>query len=233
MDQEYDISSCLGVTDLIAESMRITKPGVVLLSLIGSNYNYAQILHMFKEKYETVPVITIGTEYESSPYAGYYKLEQFHKVLRPVSGQEVLRLCNSLLGVETLVEEDDSKQPHILLVDDNAQVLRSVKALLDDRYSVAVAASGAQAFVAIGKKKPDLILLDYEMPKLDGEATLEMIQTNEELKDIPVVFLTGASSKDVVTKLLALKPAGYVLKPVDKELLVNTIEKQSSFWEFI
>lgn len=113
----------------------------------------------------------------------------------------------------------DSGKAHILVVDDNAMVLRNVKMILENTYSVAVAASATQAFMAIGKRKPDLILLDYEMPMVDGKAFFEMIMEEEELCDIPVVFLTGVADKDVVQQILALKPAGYMLKPVD----VNTM----------
>lgn len=51
--------------------------------------------------------------------------------------------------------------------------------MLDQKYSVAVAVSGAQAMASIGKKKPDLILLDYEMPVCDGRMTMEMIRKEE------------------------------------------------------
>ena len=62
---------------------------------------------------------------------------------------------------------------------------------------------------AIGKKRPDLILLDYEMPVCDGRQTLEMIRADEELKDIPVIFLTGVNDREHIESVLSLKPAGY------------------------
>ncbi|MBP3577879.1 MAG: response regulator, partial [Lachnospiraceae bacterium] len=112
---------------------------------------------------------------------------------------------------------------HILVVDDNAMVLRNIKGVLDEKYSVAVAPSGVHAFISIGKKMPDLILLDYEMPEMNGKQVLEKLQADEELKDIPVVFLTSMDSKEIVMSLLALKPAGYLLKPVDSQMLKDKI----------
>ena len=117
----------------------------------------------------------------------------------------------------------EKKKAHILVVDDNAMVLRNVKMILDAYYTVAVAASATQAFMAIGKKKPDLILLDYQMPVVDGKAFFEMIMKEEELSEIPVVFLTGVADKDVVQQILALKPAGYMLKPVDVNTMTDVI----------
>jgi len=114
---------------------------------------------------------------------------------------------------------------HILIVDDNAMVLRSIKKLLDEKYSVAVAPSGNHAFISISKKMPDLILLDYEMPNMNGKEVMEKLQEDEQLKNIPVVFLTSIDSQEIITELMALKPAGYLLKPTDSQLLHDKIHE--------
>lgn len=81
--------------------------------------------------------------------------------------------------------------------------------MLEEDYEVAVAISGAQAMTSIGKKRPDLILLDYEMPVCDGKMTLEMIRADEDMKDIPVIFLTAVNDKANIEVVLKLKPVGY------------------------
>ena len=67
--------------------------------------------------------------------------------------------------VEREAEErkESSGKKRILVVDDNGTTLRTMKAMLEDQYEVSIAVSGAQAMTSIGKKRPDLILLDYEM----------------------------------------------------------------------
>lgn len=118
---------------------------------------------------------------------------------------------------------ENMEKGHILVVDDNAMVLRNIKNILGDKYSVAVAPSGVHAFLAIGKKMPDLILLDYEMPEMNGKDVFEKLQAEEELKDIPVLFLTSVDSREIVMELLLLKPAGYLLKPVNSQMLRDKI----------
>ena len=113
----------------------------------------------------------------------------------------------------------------ILVVDDNGTTLRTMKAMLEDTYEVAVAISGAQAMTSIGKKRPDLILLDYEMPICDGKMTLEMIRADDDMKNIPVVFLTAVNDRANIESVLKLKPAGYFLKPAVKDRLLAEIEK--------
>lgn len=84
--------------------------------------------------------------------------------------------------------------------------------------------SGLDALSAICQKKPDLILLDYQMPLFDGKQTLEKIREFEGAQGIPVVFVTSVNDKDHIKAVIDLKPAGYLLKPVDGERLLQTIE---------
>ena len=68
------------------------------------------------------------------------------------------------------------------------------------------------AIRAITLNRPDLILLDYEMPVCDGRQTLEMLRSEKEFEDIPVIFLTGRRDPESMIKVMPLKPAGYLLK---------------------
>lgn len=70
----------------------------------------------------------------------------------------------------------------------------------------------------------DLILLDYEMPVENGPAVFKKIKNMESAKDIPIIFLTGVADKEKITEVLMLKPQGYLLKPIDTDKLLNTIE---------
>ncbi|MBQ8923416.1 MAG: response regulator [Lachnospiraceae bacterium] len=112
----------------------------------------------------------------------------------------------------------------VLVVDDDPIMLRNVKAILDKQYEVMLAVSGTKALASIAKKRPDLIFLDYEMPVCNGKQTLEMIRADEDIKDIPVVFLTGVSDATHIKEVLALRPSGYMLKPVSKEDLLKKAE---------
>ena len=111
----------------------------------------------------------------------------------------------------------------ILVVDDDTSNLALAQKILGKEYRIAAANSGMVAFKYLENKCPDLILLDYEMPEMNGKQVMEKLQEDEELKDIPVVFLTSMDSKEIVMSLLALKPAGYLLKPVDSQMLKDKI----------
>ena len=124
--------------------------------------------------------------------------------------------------------EDDSdakSKQTILVVDDDFRMLKLIKRYLDDTYDIATAINGKVALKFLETKMTNLILLDYEMPVCDGRMTLEMIRADDDMKDIPVVFLTAVNDRANIEAVLKLKPAGYFLKPAVKDKLLVEIEK--------
>ena len=206
----------------------VLEADLVIVSLVGTKVDFKEFFSVIKEKCPALSVVTISTKVESEAYEEFYECEQFHKILRPVTGRKILEVCKAVITrTEYVVNKNVaySKEPMlILVVDDNAMVLRNIKSILQNHYSVAVAPSGVHAFISIGKKTPDLILLDYEMPEMNGKEVLEKLQAEEEYADIPVIFLTSVDNKEIVLELLALKPAGYILKPADSGKLLERIE---------
>lgn len=112
----------------------------------------------------------------------------------------------------------------ILIVDDDPSYLGLVREWLKGTYKVAMANSGLQAIKWLGKNKADLILLDHEMPVTTGPQVLEMLRSEEETKNIPVIFLTGKGDKESVMAVVALKPEGYFLKTIEREELLAKLK---------
>jgi putative two-component system response regulator len=111
----------------------------------------------------------------------------------------------------------------ILVTDDNIATLKQISALLGDEYSVMLAKSGAMALKICIQEKPDLILLDVDMPEMDGFETLGRLRKNPYLASIPVIFLTG--NRDVETEVKALSSGArdFIAKPVEKSILTHRI----------
>lgn len=128
-------------------------------------------------------------------------------------------------GYETKTEAEtvSDERKHILVVDDDPIMLKTVKEQLHDEYDVGMAINGKIAMKFLERKRTDLVLLDYEMPGENGPAVLAKIRENDELKDIPVVFLTGVSDRDKIKEAIVLRPQGYLLKPIDHNKLMETI----------
>ncbi len=124
-----------------------------------------------------------------------------------------------------LEQAGDSNRKHILIIDDDLNMLKTLRYYLQDQYKVTVVNSGKVAVDFLLKYTPDLILLDYVMPMFNGAAVLKIIKSREATKDIPVYFLTGQTDKDTVAECLSLKPAGYIIKPVAKDALLAKMKE--------
>ncbi len=122
------------------------------------------------------------------------------------------------------VQVDPSAKKHILVVDDDPMMLKLIKEHLKDSYAVATAINGVIALKFLETKKTDLIILDYEMPGENGAQVLEKIRKNPMLAQLPVVFLTGIKERGKIKRVVELKPQGYLLKPIDREKLLNSIK---------
>lgn len=117
-----------------------------------------------------------------------------------------------------LKKDTKQRQKKILVVDDSKVMCQAMRELFGNDYEVSIAQSGLAAIRTLVLNRPDLILLDYEMPVCDGKQVLEMIRADHDIADIPVIFLTGKVDRESIKNVMALKPAGYLsktLKPVE------------------
>lgn len=113
----------------------------------------------------------------------------------------------------------------ILVVDDDPDFLKVMARWLKYDYSVDTVRSGTEALLYVANCDPDLILLDYDMPGMDGYEVLDNLRSNLMLAHIPVIFLTGMDDKENVIRILQRKPDGYLLKTQRKEDLLGALEK--------
>jgi putative two-component system response regulator len=118
----------------------------------------------------------------------------------------------------------DEQRALIFMVDDNSANLRILKNVLAEKYSTATAPSAEKLFKLLENNSPDMILLDVDMPEMDGYETIKILKSKPETKDIPVIFLTGRTETDYELKGLSLGAIDYLAKPIQPLLLLKRIE---------
>jgi CheY-like chemotaxis protein len=129
-------------------------------------------------------------------------------------------------STRALSELVDHFQPIVLIVDDNELELKFVAKLLDEELCELVfAKSGAEALALMRKVRPDLILLDVDMPEIDGLETLRRLKQGPHLADIPVVMVTGHREKEMVVKFLNAGAADYAVKPLERLSLLKKVRR--------
>ena len=147
----------------------------------------------------------------------------------------VASLCDTMarpLDMNRLVEDmkkytssDFSQKKNLLVVDDDATYLKIIREWLKNEYNVSIVSSAMQAITYMSNNPVDLLLLDYEMPITSGPKVYEMMKSDPEIANIPVMFLTGKNDFDSIIKAMSLKPAGYLLKTINKNDLIKTLKQ--------
>ncbi|MDE7251469.1 MAG: response regulator [Acetatifactor sp.] len=118
----------------------------------------------------------------------------------------------------------------ILAVDDNAVNLATIEQTLEDEYDVIPMIAGARAIKYLSRAQADLMLLDVQMPDMDGIQTLEEIRKLDNGQTLPVIFLTAANDEDVAQQGNRLGIVDYIVKPFDgadlKRRIRQVLEKR-------
>lgn len=132
--------------------------------------------------------------------------------------------------------EDPLKSIEILLVEDNPGDVRLTQEALREgkiANNLVVASSGDEALARLrreGATRPDLILLDLNLPGMDGREVLRQIKGDESLKQIPVVVMTSSSAEEDVARSYALHANCFVTKPLDLDQFTKVIQAIEEFW---
>ncbi|QMU60370.1 MAG: response regulator [Gammaproteobacteria bacterium] len=133
-----------------------------------------------------------------------------------------------------------NKTAEILLIEDNlGDVLLTKEAFRSShfKYNLRVAKDGDEALKILSRQgeftqfpRPDLILLDLSLPKIDGREVLEKIKTSNELKDIPIIILSGSEAESDMTTSYDLHANSYVVKPDNFDDFKEIVASIENFW---
>lgn len=127
--------------------------------------------------------------------------------------------------VASIDDGSETSKKHILMIDDMPDVLRTVKAMLKDKYTVYGVTNYSSAIKFLSGNTADLILLDIEMPGLDGFDILRMLRNLPGYADTPIVFLTSNVSAENIKAALSMGASDFIKKPFDLAILTAKVEK--------
>lgn len=132
-----------------------------------------------------------------------------------------------VISARVTVELAESGRGHVLLADDDAAIRKLLETLLTrNGFEVTAVANGQLAIEAAAQRRPDLILLDWVMPVLDGRTAAERLKHDDRTQDIPIVMLTSQSRTEDKVAALEAGAQDYLTKPFDSRELVARIEQQ-------
>ena len=184
-------------------------PEIVLVSLAG--LESSERVRSFTQS----KIFLLGTQAECDAS----DIPGAEKFVRPFNAKEIRE---RLAGLSQAAPEE---QKTLLLVDDDAVMIRTLREGLSTSYKVLPANSGANALKILERTRPDLILLDYEMPGMTGPEVLATLRAKGETADIPVMFLTAKNDLGSISLIEALKPEGHMLKTLPLREIKGIIQK--------
>lgn len=197
---------------------------LIVLFMDDNSKPSEEVLHFLQDnmREKDIQMMIIGEAADVQYVCDHFPNELINATFyRPVDNEVFAERVSEYLKH---VESGEFKKS-ILIVDDDPNYLSLVREWLKGTYKVAMANSGLQAIKWLGKNKVDLILLDHEMPVTSGPQVLEMLRSDSETCNIPVMFLTGKGDKQSVMAVVALKPEGYFLKNISKEELLEKLQE--------
>jgi len=121
--------------------------------------------------------------------------------------------------------ESDARKPVILAVDDSPMILKSISSILSDDYKVYMLAKSVMLEKMLSQIKPDLFLLDYNMPDINGFELIPVIRSFAEHKQTPIIFLTSEGTIDNISSAVMLGASDFIAKPVQPSTLHSRISK--------
>ena len=212
-----------GASGAAEEKPKDDIPRIFILYLQGEDNLMIDVLGYIRDLVEDrgIRFFVIGTQEELDEVIGKKADYVAQMYTRPVDLAELLKRLQK--EGETVDKLKEFKS--ILIVDDDATALRSMKSLLSTRYKILVANSGMNAITILAKNKVDLILLDFEMPIVNGPKVLEMIRADSNTANIPVMFLTAKGDKRSIMEVLRFKPEKYLLKTMLPKDILDSIDE--------
>ncbi len=156
-------------------------------------------------------------------------LRRATQALQPVPlwmGSLKTELAHPLQAARALAEQAQRLRPLLLVVDDD-EIVRKLLArvLIVANYDVETAAGAGEAMAALRGRRPDLILMDVQMPDIDGIELTRRLKATPAYSGIPVVMLTGQSEKDVIVGSLDAGAADFIVKPFDRDILLKKVAR--------
>jgi DNA-binding response OmpR family regulator len=122
-------------------------------------------------------------------------------------------------------EKETIQKPLIMTIDDSPSILESIAAVLGDDYKVFKLPKPTMLTKVLGQVHPDLFLLDYQMPELNGFKLIPIIRALERHKDTPIIFLTAEGTIDNLSAAIGFGVCDFIVKPFNPDQLREKVAK--------
>ncbi len=213
-------------------------PDAVILDLMMPGMDGFEVLRQIRSTTRTapLPVLILTAKHVTKEELSFLTGNNIHQLIQKgdIGKSDLLAAVarmvakseeNPVLPVRPRLSRPRRVPPVVLVVEDNPDNLKTARALLEEQYQVVTAEDGRAAIEQARQHLPDIILTDLAMPFMDGFAVLAALRKDEALLHIPVVAVTASAMKGDREEILAQGFDGYISKPIDEKVLMQTLHK--------
>ena len=223
----YTLDSAVAMFDLLKN----VKPDLILLDVNMPKIDGYDAIKALKDdqRYASIPVIFLSAKDDEDSIVKGLSMGAVDYILKPYTPKDLndrisFNLYPPTYPDELCVDRDKNvSKPTILAVDDSPSMLRSIHYVLHAKYKVHTLQKPENLEKNILGLNPDLILLDYNMPVINGMELVKIIRKFPEFIKTPIVFLTSDGSQQHLKEAMDLGVNGYVLKPFNPRKLRDKI----------
>ena len=197
---------------------------------IADMANYAILVHSLKSDakyfgFDKLAELSYNHELESKANHIYYVYNHFDELMNETD--RILNIVREYFGKETVKKEEVNvvKDKTILVVDDSEVISSFIKKIFNNEFNVVVAKDGMEAVKQLNNDKLVGMLLDLNMPNVNGFVVLEYMKKNNLLEKIPVAIITGVGNDDIVKKSFNYKIVDVLRKPFNERDIRKVVEK--------
>ncbi len=197
---------------------------------IADMANYAILVHSLKSDakyfgFDKLAELSYNHELESKANHIYYVYDHFDELMNETD--RILNIVREYFGKETVKKEEVNvvKDKTILVVDDSEVISSFIKKIFNNEFNVVVAKDGMEAVKQLNNDKLIGMLLDLNMPNVNGFVVLEYMKRNNLLEKIPVAIITGVGNDDIVKKSFDYKIVDVLRKPFNERDIRKVVEK--------
>jgi signal transduction histidine kinase/CheY-like chemotaxis protein/HAMP domain-containing protein len=222
-----------------AEALAIietTIPDAMIMDLMMPGVDGFEVLKTIRnvDKTAHIPVLILTAKHLTNEDLKFLKRNNVHQLIQKgdVNREDLLNAVVSM--VTNHIEEAEqprrhlqtiSGKPVVLVVEDNPDNMLTVKAILEDKYTVIEAIDGSEGIAMAKKHKPHLILMDIALPGMDGIEAFKAIRKNARMQHIPIIALTASAMTSDRETILAHGFDGYLVKPIEDKVFFKTIDE--------
>jgi len=223
----YDVYPVQSAEEMFEVILNI-RPDLILLDINMSNIDGYEAIIRLKtdDRYANIPVIFLTSQTDRESVRKGYSLGAADYIFKPYGDADLIERIECVFDPSKRKEKSDAviERKKIIYVDDVNANLVTVKVRLRDRYNIFPAQSVDMLFEILEQFTPDLILLDVNMPYINGWQAIRNLKSDSRYRSIPVIFLTGQNDRESILKGFNLGAADYITKPFSDSILIGRIE---------